>query len=70
MKPIESDAMEPENPRVYRLVLTGGELKICVKKALTFSLDEKTKENHAVILSHFIFRHHPVLALSSMKILC
>lgn len=24
MKPIESDLMEPENPRVYRLVLTGG----------------------------------------------
>jgi hypothetical protein len=25
MKPIESALMEPENPRVYRLVLTGGQ---------------------------------------------
>lgn len=25
MKPIESDLMEQDNPRVYRLVLTGGE---------------------------------------------
>lgn len=31
MKPIESDLMEPENPRVYRLVLTGGMMVITVQ---------------------------------------
>lgn len=38
MKPIESALMEPDNPRIYRLVLTGGMMVIKLPFNLMFVL--------------------------------
>lgn len=62
--------MEPENPRVYRLVLTGGAYKWfnTFKLSIFFSamLWEWKWKNHAVFafLSHFIFRNTLLVFLS------
>lgn len=59
MKPIESDLMEPENPRVYRLVLTGGRWCGCAKEGSLSHVARKGK-SRGFSESLFIFRHHPV----------
>lgn len=65
MKPIESNLMDTENPRVYRLVLTGGMTVSNITQRLFHSVGGKGK-SRGFSLSHFIFRHHPVaLFLSS-----
>lgn len=77
MKPIESDLMEPENPRVYRLVLTGGEAllrgfsPLCV--CVDFVKGEKKRKGKSrgfsFSLTHFIFRHHPVCVALFLEML-